>query len=358
MAYSSDLCTGGTVTASSEQSGNEAAKGFDDNTGTRWQSNAPATQWIKYQFTAAKAVSKVRINPFVYLGDASIKDFAVYGSNDDSAWDSLHTDTFPNESDWHDFTFSNGTAYSYIRIEITTSWSANPSLLEIEMMQVVLQKSVFGRHDVYGPIGKSAKPFYAVTAPCAKQASSRYAATAESQKAISLRYHITKSSSRTLASRYHCRPPVVEIFNDGDSSEIDLLSLGLLEPGEQSAEFIIHLWNAKNESDPALKVDSPFITLSLADGSYSGGEEPDGAEMVSEKWFEIKSNGVVGSGITDDAQGGFTPVGGDPQTGGLALGAIPSGTARVLHCRVNLPATPATVYSCRPRLLVSYNAVI
>jgi hypothetical protein len=66
---------------------------------------------------------------------------------------------------------------------------------------------------------------------------------------------------------------------------------------------------------------------------------------------------VVGAGIVDDAQSGFTPVGGEPENGGLSVGPIPPGAARVLHCRVNVPAQPSTVYACRPRLDVSYKAV-
>ena len=89
-----------------------------------------------------------------------------------------------------------------------------------------------------------------------------------------------------------------------------------------------------------------------------GGGDADGAELVSEKWLELKSSGVVGSGITDDMQSVFTPVGGNPLTDGLAIGAIPSGTARQLYCRVNIPAQPATGYACRPRLAISYQVIL
>jgi len=358
MAYSQDLCVGGTITASSEQVGNEAANCFDDNTGTRWQSNAPATQWIKYQFTSAHPVGKLRINPFLYLSSASIRDFTVYGSNDDTIWDSLYSTTFPNESGWHDFYFTNTTAYLYIRIEITSSWNANPSLYEVEMMEKVYLKHTASRYDVQQAAAKSVRPMYAVTAAGSKTIKPVYAVTQPSQKTELALYHVTQSAARQTGARYHVRVPVVEIYDAADSAVVDLLSLGLLKPGEISTEFIILLWNSRDDTDPALTMDQPYVTATLADGSYSGGEDADGAEMVSEKWLELRSSGVVGSGITDDAQSVFTPVGGDPQTGGLAIGTIPSGTARQLHCRVNIPAQPSTAYACRPRLVISYNAVI
>ena len=357
MAYSEDLCSGGTITASSDQSGNEAANCFDDNTGTRWQSNAPVTQWIKYQFSSAHPVGKLRINPFLYLGDASIKDFVVYGSNDDSAWDNLHSGTFPNESGWHDFNFTNATAYLYIKVEITSTWNANPSLYEMEMMEKVYLKHAASRYDVKQAAAKSVRPMYAVTSAGSKNVKPLYSVTQPSQKTAKPLYHVTQSAERQARARYHVRTPVVEIYNAADSGVVDLLSLGLLKPGEISAEFIILLWNSRDEVDPSLTMDQLYITATLADSSYSGGDDPDGAELVSEKWLELKSDGVVGSGITDDAQSVFTPVGGDPQSGGLAIGAIPSGTARQLHCRVNIPAQPTTPFACRPRLLVRYNAV-
>lgn len=358
MAYSQDLCVGGTVTSSSEQAGSEAVNCFDDNTGTRWQSNAPVTQWIKYQFTSAHPVGKIRVNPFLYLGNASIRDFTVYGSNDDSIWTSLYVGSFPNAGGWHDFYFANTTAYLYIRIDITTTWNANPSLYEVEMMEKVYLKHAASRYDVQQAAAKSVRPMYAVTAAGSKTIKPFYAVTRPSQKTELALYHVTQSAVRQTGARYHVRTPVVQIYDAADIAAIDLLSLGLLKPGEISAEFIILLWNSRNETDPSLTMDQLYVTATLADGTYSGVGDADGAELVSQKWLEIKSSGVVGSGITDDAQAGFTPVGGNPLTGGLTLGAIPSGTARQLHCRVNIPAQPSTAYASRPRIEISYQLIL
>lgn len=343
MGYSSDLCTGGVPSASSDQAslGREAAKAFDDNTGTRWQANAPVPQWLKYKFAQAEPASKVRINPYLYSGNASIRNFTVQGSNNDANWTTLYTGEHPDASGWHDFTFSNSIAYLYLKIDITTTWNANPSLLEVEMMKDVFQKNVTGR--------------YAVKQASKKPVSARYAVTQTSQKSLKGIYHNTQAVEKALGALYCVRPPLVEIYNVTDGAVIDLLALGLLKSGETSAEFILHIWNGKDETDPSLQMGKVYITASLADSAYSGGDDADGSEFMNEKWLEVKSNGVSGSNITDDAQASFTPVGGMAETGGLSIGPIPQGAARHLHCRVNIPPQVSTRYSCRPRLVVDYN---
>lgn len=342
MGYSSDLCVGGTPSASSDQAsfGREAAKAFDDDTNTRWQANSTVPQWLKYQFAQAQPVSKVRINPYLYSGSASIRAFTVQGSNDDSAWTTLYTGEHPDSSGWHDFAFSNSTAYLYVKIDITTTWSANPSLLEVEMVKDVFQKNITGR--------------YAVTQTSKKPLSSRYAVTQVSQKTLKALYHNTQAVKKTLGARYYICPPLVEIYDVADGAVIDLLALGLLMSGETSAEFILHLWNGKDESTPSLQMGAVYITASLANSAYSGGDDADGEEFINEKWLEVKSSGVSGSNITDDAQASFTPIGGVAVSGGLLVGPIPQGSARHLHCRVNIPSQVSTLYNCRPRLVVDY----
>lgn len=343
MGYSSDLCTGGTPSASSDQAslGREVAKAFDDDTGTRWQANSTVPQWLKYQFAQAEPVSKVRINPYIYSGNASIKDFTVQGSNNDVDWTTLYTGQNPDASGWQDFTFANSTAYLYVKVDITTTWNANPALLEVEMMKNVFQKNVAGR--------------YAVTQTSDKLISSRYAVTQAVEKSLKCFYHNTQAVEKAIRVLYYVRPPLVEIYDVTDGAVIDLLALGLLKSGETSAEFILHLWNGKDETDPALQMGAVYITASLADSAYSGGYDADGKEFINEKWLEVKSSGVSGSNITDDAQASFTPVGGVAGSGGLSVGSIPQGSARHLYCRVNIPSQVSTSYRCRPRLVVDYN---
>ncbi len=210
------------------------------------------------------------------------------------------------------------------------------------MMKDVFQKNVSGR--------------YAVTQTSEKPLSARYAVTQASQKSFKSFYHNTQAVKKALGALYCVRPPMVEIYDVADSAVIDLLAMGLLKSGEISAEFILHLWNGKGENDPSLQMEKVRITASLVDSSYFGGDDPDGAEFINEKWLEVKSSGVSGSNITDDAQASFTPVGGIAETGGLSIGPVPQGAARHLHCRVNIPQKVSTLYNCRPRLVVTYNS--
>ena len=96
-----------------------------------------------------------------------------------------------------------------------------------------------------------------------------------------------------------------------------------------------------------------FLTLSLVNESFAGGLNEDGQEMLDGKWLELRSNGVSGNGIVDDAQLSFTPVGGNPATGGVSVGDIPSGCARYIQFRVNIPQSIATAHSVYPKFLVA-----
>src|SRR5512139_3935661 len=62
-AGGSDLCTGGTPSASSEYTGNEATKAFDDDTGTFWSSNNFLPEWLKYTFSSAQDIVEYYIYP-------------------------------------------------------------------------------------------------------------------------------------------------------------------------------------------------------------------------------------------------------------------------------------------------------
>jgi hypothetical protein len=96
-----DQCTGGTPSASSENSGFEASKAFDNNaTTTQWLSNASepsAPWWLKYQFASAVDVAEVSIVPPTTLTRAP-KDFDIQYSDDNSAWTTWLAVT--NVTDW------------------------------------------------------------------------------------------------------------------------------------------------------------------------------------------------------------------------------------------------------------------
>lgn len=109
-AGGSDVCTGGTASASSIYSaGYEAAKAFDDNTSTIWHSAGEANSWLQYTFAAAVNIVEIKITSrpsensvaprtmFIQYYDGSTWQTSwTIGSHDSpiAAWGSLETRTF------------------------------------------------------------------------------------------------------------------------------------------------------------------------------------------------------------------------------------------------------------------------
>ena len=144
VAYGPDILTGGTASADSEEVGSEADKACNNDGGTtRWNTpNVVYPHWWKYDLGAAvtKTVRKLRIWPRA-APDAFLKNFTLHGSNNNSDWTLIYTGLKANTGVWEDFTFANGTAYRYYKINITDNWdAANPNycqVYEFEMMELV-----------------------------------------------------------------------------------------------------------------------------------------------------------------------------------------------------------------------------
>jgi len=372
MPYTIDLATGGAATASSQFGSNTPAKAFDDNLGTVWAiPGSDSSPWIKYQLSSARAISKIRLYSF---GSTGLKNFKFYGSNDDVNWTLLLTDVTA-QSGWSEFLFSNSVNYLYYKLEVVDRWGATAGVLtEMEMMEAIpMKKSVVGVYNVRNYAVKPAAVEYDIgyKSPVTRAFTARYHLTQPTSRKISPGYAILQSTTVNKQSLYHVfqaigkaaaliypvRPPVVRFYDSADSIQLGSLELGLLLPGQVSQEIEIHLWNDKDGSADSLGMDNVFITVSLSTGEYAGGSPEQGQEVIDGKWIEIKSNGVTGQGITDDAQAVFTPVGGDPTIGGLALGRIPRSAARHLHMRVNIPANVSgAAFALYPLIALAYSA--
>ena len=383
MPYSADLCTGGAATASSANGSNTPSNGFDDSTSTKWQASLTATpQWLKYQLSVEAAVSKLRLRPdYSAIGVVLlIKNFKLYGSNDDSAWDLLLTDATSSNSDqWFEFAFFNATDYRYYKLEIIDHWHTPFSgyftgVKEMEMMsKLPLSKSVSATYQLFNPltkmydalfsvgykspVSKSVAAHFEVEQPLRKILNPVYSILQVCTKVSAGFYHIFQPSSKKVNSRYSTLSPIVEVVGISGAPLFESFVFGLKKSGELSNEFSIDLWNNRNGGKEILLMSEVKIYVVLFDDSYSGGRLEEGQEMVDEKWLEAKSNGVTGIGITDDSQTVFTPIGGDPTTGGLAVGDIPSGTARRIFFRLNIPANAETPFSIYPSLKISCRAL-
>lgn len=86
-----DLCSGGTATASATAGGSFASNAFDNNTGTGWSAGTTTVpQWIEYQFASAETIAEVRITA-LSINDAPANFTIEY--HDGSAWQVLKTVT-------------------------------------------------------------------------------------------------------------------------------------------------------------------------------------------------------------------------------------------------------------------------
>ena len=128
------MLTGGTPTASTDAgAGSVASKALDEDEDTVWLSKNDVTgkvptapQWWKYDLGVGNSATFVKVDiqsgSFGFYPPPS--DFKIQGSNNDSDWDDLKTVSgIPSwgTSEWKTWSFSNSTAYRYLKIDITDS---------------------------------------------------------------------------------------------------------------------------------------------------------------------------------------------------------------------------------------------
>lgn len=128
-----DLCTGGTATASSEYSGSySAAKAFDGNSSTDWMTNTAKPQWIQYEFAAAQSVVAIAITASVY---ASLIDFTL-DYWDGAAWVTVLT--VAGEGDWSTNAVRTYSAVSQQMWRLYVSASGSGLVVQIAEMEMHL----------------------------------------------------------------------------------------------------------------------------------------------------------------------------------------------------------------------------
>lgn len=125
------------VSASSEAGGTEAFHAFDKNTASgTWQVTAGTTGYLKYDFGASTWAA----TSYTLLTNGTTgrmpKDWTFSGSNDDSSYTTLDTQTGQSFSAGvaNTYSFTNTTKYRYYKINVTATVSASP--LEIWEMTI------------------------------------------------------------------------------------------------------------------------------------------------------------------------------------------------------------------------------
>jgi hypothetical protein len=120
------------VTASAENPpGETAVKLKDDDSSTKWLAFSP-TGWVTYQLAKPVAVTKYSLTSANDAAGRDPKDFTVQGSDDGAKWTDLDSRTgqsFGGRFATDTYTFTNPTAYSYYRLNITAN--SGDSLLQL-----------------------------------------------------------------------------------------------------------------------------------------------------------------------------------------------------------------------------------
>ena len=143
----SDVCTGGTASASSEAGPSYvAAKAFDDNTGTTHATaSGVKAYWLKYDLGVG--VTKI-VRRYVVDGrngtEASPDDWTFEGSNNDADWTVLDTQinqkAIVGAVGGGTYSFSNTAAYRYYRLNVSDSGASDYIYIaEMEMIEGNLQ---------------------------------------------------------------------------------------------------------------------------------------------------------------------------------------------------------------------------
>jgi len=141
--YGSNVCAGGTPSASSTNGVEVAARAFDGiiGEGHFWTSSTSAAlpQWLKYDLGlgVTRVVQRYGLAPRMTYSDGLPYAWTFQGSNDDSNWDILDTrsgQTWPDNS-LRNYSFSNSTAYRYYRINFTTASHVYVHINELEMYE-------------------------------------------------------------------------------------------------------------------------------------------------------------------------------------------------------------------------------
>ena len=144
----SNTAPSGVASASSFNAGNDAWEAMRDlnvDPDDTWQSNTGQNfpHWLKYQFTSGKIIRRYTITSRNYSGArACPEDWTLQGSNNDSDWTTLDTQTGQSftQAEKKTYSFSNLTAYVYYKLNITAGEdSTTVHIGEFELIEITLQ---------------------------------------------------------------------------------------------------------------------------------------------------------------------------------------------------------------------------
>ena len=136
LGTETDLCAGGTPTASVEEPAHLADAAFDDTTTSFWSgTNTGLPQWLEYELSSASVVRQYALY-ITYPAYGAVPKSWTFEAFNGATWDTLDTqaDYLMPDTGWYTFTFANEVSYSRYRINISKNRvEANTYALIFEM---------------------------------------------------------------------------------------------------------------------------------------------------------------------------------------------------------------------------------
>ena len=119
----SDVCE---VSANGYYQDNYSYKAFDNDDSTYWASYTNNYGYLDVHFFTAQTVVKINLKPKMRSTTSAVKDFEIWGSNDNFAThDMLLSATCQNSSDAQNFDLTTTGSYNYYRLNILNAWTTS-----------------------------------------------------------------------------------------------------------------------------------------------------------------------------------------------------------------------------------------
>jgi hypothetical protein len=133
-----DLAQGGAAIASSEYGADSVGQAFDDNSDTKWRSQAGA-MWIQYRLPAKGTVGMYTLTSGGDAPEADPKEWTLSGSDNGTDWTALDTrknESFRLRNYTRPFRVESPQPFSYYRLEIkAANGAAFAQLGEVELLR-------------------------------------------------------------------------------------------------------------------------------------------------------------------------------------------------------------------------------
>ena len=131
----SDVCE---VSSIGDYQSNYSYKAFDNDDATYWSSTTNNYGYLNVHFFTAQTVAKIGLKPRKTTEYASVKDFEIWGSNDNFAThDVLLSASCQNSSDIQRFDLTTTGSYSYYRLNVLNCWTTNPMSASVVQLNLI-----------------------------------------------------------------------------------------------------------------------------------------------------------------------------------------------------------------------------